>query len=470
MATITNLAYLLAAALFIFGLKQLSSPKTARRGNLTAMTGMLIAIVVTLLDKQILDFTYIIIGLVAGAGIGAIAARTVAMTQMPQMVALFNGFGGAASALVAFSEYSQKSAAVVGGSADLWLQQFPANVSITLVLSLLIGTITFTGSVIAFAKLQGIMSGAPMTFPGQQFVNGLLLLGGLALGAFFAFDPTLIHFLLIIVIIAAVLGVFSVIPIGGADMPVVISLLNSYSGLAAAMTGFVLSNNMLIIAGALVGASGLILTNIMCKAMNRSLANVLFGAVGTEGGTGQMSAEERKSVTEYSAEDAAMVLDSAQSVIIVPGYGLAVAQAQHILQEMAEFLRDKDIKVRYAIHPVAGRMPGHMNVLLAEANVPYDLLVEMDDINDDFQNTDVALVIGANDVVNPAARYKKDSPLYGMPILNVDKARSVMIVKRSLSPGFAGVDNELFYDSKTMMLFGDAKQMVTDLVRELKQL
>jgi NAD(P) transhydrogenase subunit beta len=280
----------------------------------------------------------------------------------------------------------------------------------------------------------------------------------------------LMNMLLIIIAISAVLGVLSVIPIGGADMPVVISLLNSYSGLAAAATGFVLSNNILIISGALVGASGLILTNIMCKAMNRSLANVLFAAVGTDGGSGSTSAQDRQSVTEYAAEDAAMVLDTASSVIIVPGYGLAVAQAQHILQEMAQILIDRGVNVRYAIHPVAGRMPGHMNVLLAEANVPYDLLLEMDEINDDFQNTDVVLVIGANDVINPAARYKKDSPLYGMPILNVDQAKTVMIVKRSLSPGFAGEDNELFYDKKTMMLFGDAKKMVTELVKAVKEL
>ncbi|MBD3224578.1 MAG: NAD synthetase [Caldithrix sp.] len=470
METITSLAYLLAAVLFIFGLKRLSSPKTARQGNLLAMTGMLIAIVVTLLDQSILDFTYIIIGLVIGGAIGLIAARMVEMTQMPQMVALFNGFGGVASALVAFSEYSAKSTMALGQENVIWLELFPANVSVTLVLSLLIGTVTFTGSLIAFAKLQGIMRGAPVTFPGQQWVNALILIVALGLGGFFVFDPTLMNFLMAIIVLAAILGVFSVIPIGGADMPVVISLLNSYSGLAAAATGFVLSNNMLIIAGALVGASGLILTNIMCKAMNRSLTNVLFAAVGTEGGSGTISAEERKNVTEYSAEDAAMVLDSAQSIIIVPGYGLAVAQAQHVLQELAEMFIDSGKSVRYAIHPVAGRMPGHMNVLLAEANVPYDILVEMDAINDDFQNTDVVLVIGANDVINPAARTDKDSPLYGMPILNVDKARSVMIIKRSLSPGFAGVDNRLFYDSKTMMLFGDAKKMVTELVREAKEL
>ena len=457
MVTITNLVYLIAAVLFILGLKNLGSPKTARRGNLMALLGMLLAIVITLFDRNILDFTYIIAGLIIGTAIGAYAAKTVEMTQMPQMVALFNGFGGLASALVGMAEYVHH-----GGA------HFTLDVSITLVLSLLIGTVTFTGSVIAYAKLQGIMRGAPIVFRGQTAFNALILVGVVVLGGFFTADTSQMNLLLIILFLSAILGVTSVIPIGGADMPVVISLLNSYSGLAAAMTGFVLSNNVLIVAGALVGASGIILTNIMCKAMNRSLTNVLFAAVGTDGGGG--SSGDKKKVTQYTAEDAAMVFDSAQSVIIVPGYGLAVAQAQHVLHELATLLMERNVDVRYAIHPVAGRMPGHMNVLLAEANVPYDLLVEMDDINDSFQNTDVALVIGANDVINPAARYKKDSPLYGMPILNVDKARTVMIVKRSLSPGFAGEDNELFYDQKTMMLFGDAKKMVTEIVKEVKEL
>ncbi len=458
MITITNLTYLVAAIFFILGLKKLGSPRTARRGNLYAMIGMLIAIVVTLLDQDILDFTYIIAGVIIGSLIGAVAAKKVEMTAMPQMVALFNGFGGIASTFVAFGEYVHSSG------------PFEINISITLVLSLLIGTVTFTGSIIAFAKLQGIMRSAPIVYKAQQWINGLLLIAVIVLGVLFILDTSLMNMLLIIIALSAVLGVLSVIPIGGADMPVVISLLNSYSGLAAAATGFVLSNNVLIISGALVGASGIILTNIMCKAMNRSLANVLFAAVGTEGGSDATRAQDRQSVTEYAAEDAAMVLDTASSVIIVPGYGLAVAQAQHILHEMAQILIDRGVNIRYAIHPVAGRMPGHMNVLLAEANVSYDLLLEMDEINDDFQNTDVVLVIGANDVINPIARYKKNSPLYGMPILNVDQAKTVMIVKRSLSPGFAGEDNELFYDNKTMMLFGDAKKMVTEMVREVKEL
>ncbi len=458
MVTITNIVYLISASFFILGLKWLGSPKTARKGNFLSMLGMLMAIVVTLLDKNILDFTYIIAGLIIGAAIGAYAAKTVEMTAMPQMVALFNGFGGAASALVAYSEYVRVGTLM------------PLDVSITLVLSLLIGVVTFVGSLIAYAKLQGLMTGAPITFPGQKFANAILLIVALVLGGFFVVEPAVPTFLWVIIGIALILGITSVIPIGGADMPVVISLLNSYSGLAAAMTGFVLSNNVLIISGALVGASGIILTNIMCKAMNRSLANVLFAAVGTADGGGGGAKKDKAEVTQYTAEDAAVVLDSARSVIIVPGYGLAVAQAQHVLHELAELLMQKDIQVRYAIHPVAGRMPGHMNVLLAEANVPYDMLYEMDQINDDFQNTDVALVIGANDVINPAARTQKDSPLYGMPILNVDQARTVMIIKRSLSPGFAGVDNELFYDPKTMMLFGDAKEMVTELVKEIKNI
>jgi len=406
-----------------------------------------------------LDFTYIIVGLVVGSAIGAYAAKKVQMTAMPQMVALFNGFGGGASTLVACSEYFKNAGSIVNPE---------VNVLATTALSILIGTVTFTGSLIAFAKLQGIMRGAPITFKGQTFFNALLVLATIVLGAMFVMEPSNWMLLMIILAISALLGITSVIPIGGADMPVVISLLNSYSGLAAAATGFVISNSVLIISGALVGASGIILSKIMCVAMNRSLINVLFGAVGSDDSTGEGGGGEQKNVTRYTAEDAVMMLDNAQSVIIVPGYGLAVAQAQHVLQEMAQLLMDRGLTVRYAIHPVAGRMPGHMNVLLAEANVSYDLLYEMDSINDDFQNTDVAMVIGANDVTNPVARTKKGSALYGMPILNVDQARTVMIVKRSLSPGFAGEDNPLFYDEKTMMLFGDAKKMVTEIVQVLK--
>lgn len=459
MNVFASLAYLLAAVLFIVGLKMLSSPKTARRGNLYGASGMLIAVVVTLTDQKIIDFTYVIVGLVIGSAIGTILAKKVQMTAMPQMVGLLNGFGGGASTLVAYAEYLR----IAEGASISTLDGL-----IALALSLLIGTVTFTGSMIAFAKLQGTMRSAPILYSFQKQINAAMFLAVIVLGVLFVLDPSQWLFLIIIIAISAVLGVTSVIPIGGADMPVVISLLNSYSGMAAATTGFVLSNNVLIISGTLVGASGIILTNIMCKAMNRSLANVLFAGVGAEYTSGTTESEQR-TVVRYTPDDAAFILESAQSVIIVPGYGLAVAQAQHVLQELVNILTHRGILVRYAIHPVAGRMPGHMNVLLAEANAPYDILMEMDQINDDFQNTDVALVIGANDVVNPAARYKKNSPLYGMPILNVDHARTIMVCKRSLNPGFAGEDNELFYDKKTMMVFGDAKATVTGLVQLLKK-
>jgi NAD(P) transhydrogenase subunit beta len=454
MVILRDLFYLISASLFIIGLKKMSSPKTARFGNLLAMLGMFFAIVVTLLDKQILDFTYIIAGMIIGTAIGAIAAKKVDMTAMPQMVALFNSFGGGASALVAFLQYFRNPSAT---------DTFGLS---TVIISILIGTITLTGSIIAFTKLQGILRGAPLLFKGQKALNVLVLVAIMILAALIYTNPSLVVLMLAVVFLSGLLGVLGVIPIGGADMPVVISLLNSFSGLAATATGFVLSNNMLIIAGTLVGASGIILTKIMCQAMNRSLLNVLFGGVGSDGGEATASGEKRQ-VTGYTAEDAAVMLESAQSVIIVPGYGMAVAQAQHIIYELSSLLEKRGIEIRFAIHPVAGRMPGHMNVLLAEANVPYDQLYEMEVINDDFQHTDVVLVVGANDVLNPAARTKKESALYGMPILNVDQAKTVIIIKRSLSVGFAGEDNELFYDQKTMMLFGDAKKMLTDLVSVL---
>ncbi len=456
---ITKLFYLLSAVLFIFGLKNLSSPKTARRGNFFAMLGMFIAVVVTLFDNQIIDYTWIIVGLIVGGTIGIIAAKTVQMTQMPQMVAIFNGFGGGASVLVAMAEYNNL---LQTPALSLGLQD-----AITISISIIIGTITFFGSLIAFGKLQGLVRGSPIVLPFHQGINALLVLIVLVLAVLAVLNPANSLYFYGIVLIMAILGVTTVIPIGGADMPVVISLLNSYSGLAASATGFVLMNEVLIISGALVGASGLILTNIMCVAMNRSLTNVLFGAVGTEGG-GPTGAGDR-AVTEYTADDAMILLENANKVIIVPGYGLAVAQAQHVLHEMAEMLIDRGVNVIYAIHPVAGRMPGHMNVLLAEANVPYDLLKDLEEVNDEFQTAEVALVVGANDVINPAARTEVDSPIYGMPILNVDEADHVMIIKRSLRPGFAGVDNELFYDDKTMMLFGDAKDMVAKIVSVLKE-
>lgn len=457
---VTKLLYLLSAVFFIFGLSNLSSPKTARRGNMYAMLGMFIAVVVTLFDTHIITYTWIIVGLIVGGAIGGIAAKTVQMTQMPQMVAIFNGFGGGASTLVALAEYhhllSRTTLAI--GNQD----------AITISLSIIIGTITFFGSLIAFAKLQGILRGAPIVLPFHQGINAILFLIVLVLAVLAVINPVNPLFFYGILILMAVLGITTVIPIGGADMPVVISLLNSYSGLAASATGFVLMNEALIISGALVGASGLILTNIMCVAMNRSLTNVLFGAVGTDGGGGAGPSGDR-SVTEYTAEDAAILLENANKVIIVPGYGLAVAQAQHVLHEMSQMLLDRGVDVKYAIHPVAGRMPGHMNVLLAEANVPYDLLKDLDEVNDEFQTADVALVVGANDVINPAARTQQDSPIYGMPILNVDEADHVMIIKRSLNPGFAGVDNQLFYEDKTMMLFGDAKEMLNQVVSVLKE-
>jgi len=454
MPVLKDIAYLLAIVLFILGIKKLGSPKTARFGNFLAMLGMLVAVVVTLLDKQILDFSFIIIGLVVGTFIGVLFAKKVKMTALPQMVALFNSFGGGASALVAFAQFLR----------------FPQNqdhfLILTIIVSLFIGVITFSGSLVAFAKLQGIMGGAPMVFKGQKWLNGLFLLIILAVTVLMVVKLPSLPLMLIIIFLSGILGLLTIVAIGGADMPVVIALLNAFSGLAAAATGFVLSSSVLIIAGSLVGASGIILTNIMCKAMNRPLFNVLFGAVGT--GSGKAVPGVKREVIGYSADDAGMMLEAAQSVIVVPGYGLAVAQAQHVLHEVASLLRDNGITVRYAIHPVAGRMPGHMNVLLAEANVPYDQLYEMEAINDDFKHTDVVLVIGANDVINPAARSKKESALYGMPILNVDLSKSVIIIKRSLSPGFAGEDNDLFYDPKTMMIFGDAKKMLTELAAYLK--
>lgn len=458
MNILANLFYLIAAVLFIIGLKMLGSATTARRGNLFSSIGMLIAIVVTLLDKKIVDYTLIMGGLAIGAALGLWLARAVQMTQMPQMVGVLNGFGGGASALVAYAEYLRMGEGLSSAGLNILLM-IPA--------SLLIGAVTFVGSGVAAAKLHGVMRSAPILYPMQKQINGAMLLAVVALAILFVMNPAQTFLLWMILALAIILGITSVIPIGGADMPVVISLMNSYSGLAAATTGFILENNVLIISGTLVGTSGLILTDIMCKAMNRSLANVLFAGVGADYKPSDAQAEQR-TVIRYTPEDAAYMLENAQSVVIVPGYGLAVAQAQHVLQELANILQARGAQVRYAIHPVAGRMPGHMNVLLAEANVPYDLLLEMEQINDDFQNTDIAMVIGANDVVNPAARTKKDSPLYGMPILNVDHARTVMVFKRSMAAGFAGEDNDLFYDKKTMMVFGDAKSSLTGLVQLLK--
>ncbi|MEE8490856.1 MAG: NAD(P)(+) transhydrogenase (Re/Si-specific) subunit beta [Acidimicrobiia bacterium] len=465
LSVLTDLSYLVAAGLFVFGLKRLQSPATARSGNLLAAIGMLIAIVVTLLDRQILNYTTILAGIVLGSAIGLVTARVVKMTAMPQMVGIFNGLGGGASALVAVAEFFRLTGA---GS------QVPLNASITIMLGTLIGAVTFSGSMIAFGKLQGLVTARPVTYPLQKTLNSLLLLGAVGMAVYVSAISPSIEVFLAFLGVALVLGVLSVIPIGGADMPVVISLLNSYSGLAAAAAGFVIDNRVLIIAGALVGASGLILTRIMCSAMNRSLANVLFGAFGTGDsvaalpGAGEVVGAGAGTVRDVSAEDAATVLAYARSVIVVPGYGLAVAQAQHQVRELADVLTARGVDTKYAIHPVAGRMPGHMNVLLAEANVPYDELFAMEEINSAFERTDVALVIGANDVVNPAARNSPGSPIYGMPILNADKAATILILKRSLRPGFAGIDNELFYDPKTMMLFGDARDSLSKLITEVK--
>jgi NAD(P) transhydrogenase subunit beta len=452
---VQSLAYLVSAILFVFALKGMASPKTARQGNLLGAIGMLLAIVITLVGSGVLSWTWIIVGLVVGSAVGAYLALTVQMTAMPQFVAIFNGFGGLASALVVIASWWG------AGETELASDRFIISVA----LSTLIGWVTFTGSLIAFAKLQGLMTSSPIQFPLQKVANFAVLAMSVVLIILQVIYPEYQAILIPLALLSAAIGVLFVIPIGGADMPVVISLLNSYSGLAAAMTGFVLQNSGLIIAGALVGASGIILTRLMCVAMNRSLANVLFGGVGAvvAGPSG-----EKKNVKRYTAEDAAMVLTDARMVIIVPGYGMAVAQAQHAIKEMANILEQNGVEVKYGIHPVAGRMPGHMNVLLAEAEVPYAQLFDLEEINGEFEQADAAFILGANDVVNPTARTAKDSPIYGMPILDVDKARSVMIVKRSLSPGFAGVDNPLFYEDKTMMLFGDAKSMVTQVIAALK--
>lgn len=463
MPTGIQLSYIVAVSFFFFGLKKLGSPATARQGNLWASVGMLIAIVATLLEREVLNYQMIGIGIIIGSVIGAIAAYKVEMTAMPQMVGLFNGLGGAASAMVAVGEFWRYLA-----TADAP----PLPTTVTAVLGVLIGGVTFTGSMIAFAKLQGIMSGSPILFPLQQIVNALLLVGFVVGSVYLCFAPFNVPVFLGLVAISLVLGVLFVIPIGGGDMPVVISLLNSLSGLAASAAGFVVMNNLLIIAGALVGASGIILTIIMCKAMNRSLTNVLFAGFGSgEGGTAAVGGGQvDKTVRSIDPEEGAMMLGYARSVVIVPGYGMAVAQAQHSVKELVDQLEGLGVEVKYAIHPVAGRMPGHMNVLLAEANVPYPQLYDMDDVNPSFVQTDVALVIGANDVVNPAAREDRNSPIYGMPILEVDKAKHTIVIKRGLSTGFAGVDNDLFYKDKTMMLFGSAKDMVAKLVAEVKQL
>ena len=455
---IAHLALLASAFLFVSGIKQLSSPATARSGNARAALAMLVAVVVTVLQNQILTWPTVAASVLVGAVAGAFLARTIQMTAMPQLVAAFNGFGGGASAAVAGAEFLR----VVNGNGEL-----AAASGATIILGTLIGAVTLSGSFIAYGKLQGVVTGNPVVFPLQKTVNAVLFLGILVAGVAFTVGGGSQEMYFALAAAALVLGVLLVIPIGGADMPVVVSLLNSYSGLAAAATGFVLGNMILIIAGALVGASGLILTQIMCKAMNRSLGNVAFGAFGAEGPKARIKTGERP-VRDVDAEQAAMILAYAGSVVVVPGYGLAVAQAQHELKKVCDMLQDRGVTVRFGIHPVAGRMPGHMNVLLAEADVSYDQLLDLDEINPEFASTDVVLVVGANDVVNPAAR-DPDSVIAGMPILDVDHARSVIVMKRSLSAGFAGIDNDLFYLENTMMFFGDAKQAMSDLVREVRE-
>ncbi len=455
---VMDLAYVLSAALFVFGLKKLGSPATARFGNALAASAMLIAVAVTLLDRSILTWGTLAGAMVLGALIGTVLARTVQMTSMPELVGVFNGFGGGASALVALAELFRvgvpgATGIAAGGSASI---------------GVLVGAVTFSGSFIAFGKLRGFITGAPVVYPFQRTLNALLfvsILGATVWVALGNHDPTT---LLILCGLSLLLGVLLVLPIGGADMPVVVSLLNSYSGLAASAAGFVLGNPILIIAGALVGAAGLILTNLMCRAMNRSLTNVAFGAFGGTGVAVAADAGDR-TVRRTNAEEGAMLLAYASSVVIVPGYGLAVAQAQHEVKKLTDLLKARGVKVTFAIHPVAGRMPGHMNVLLAEADVPYDLLLDMDDVNPEFPRTDVAVVVGANDVVNPLAR-EENSAIAGMPILDVDRARSVIVIKRSLSPGFAGIDNPLFYNENSMMLFADAKEALSELAKEVKEL
>ena len=455
-ALLVNLAYIVAAVMFIFGLRMLSSPATARSGNALSSGGMLIAIVVTLLSKGIVEFHWIAIAAAAGALVGALASRLVAMTSMPEMVALFNGSGGIASLLVGW-------AALFG--ADAGVGAVTTFTAVTVFLSVMIGGVTFSGSIIAWAKLAEMMPSRAIVFAAQRVINGALLGGLVICGVFFALEPAPdTHILYAILGLAVLLGVMAVIPIGGADMPVVISLLNSYSGLAACAAGFAINNNILIVSGSLVGAAGIILTNIMCKAMNRSLTNVLFSGFGAVKTATKVEGEVKPIVVE----DAYLILEAASSVTFVPGYGMAVAQAQHVVRELGEILESNGCEVSYAIHPVAGRMPGHMNVLLAEANVPYDQLVEADDINPRMPNVDVAVVIGANDVVNPAARDDEASPIYGMPIVNVDHARTVFVLKRSMASGFAGVDNPLFFGTNTRMLFGDAKASISGLIAEFK--
>ncbi len=450
---VINLVYILAAILFIFGLKKLGSPKTARQGNLLSSLGMLVAIVATLFYQIKLPWENIIIAITIGSLVGTFAAKKVEMTGMPELVAIFNGFGGAASLLVGWTALYPST------SVESMINGMSAFTAVTVVLSILIGSVTLTGSIIAWGKLSERLASKAIQFSGQQFLNVLIVIGIIASAVMLVNNPSIDNvWFWVLFGLSLLFGIMVVIPIGGADMPVVIALLNSYSGLAACAAGFVLNNNLLIVSGSLVGASGIILTNIMCKAMNRSLSNVLFSGFAAAKKSTMVVEGEPKPI---NAEDASVILEAAQNVCIIPGYGMAVAQAQHIVKELTAKLEKNGCQVKFAIHPVAGRMPGHMNVLLAEADVPYDLLVEMDDINPQMPNMDVAIVIGANDVVNPAANADEGSPLYGMPVINAEQARTVFVLKRSMKAGYAGVENPLFVGENTRMLFGDAKESLT---------
>jgi H+-translocating NAD(P) transhydrogenase subunit beta len=459
--TTANLLYLITIAAFILALRFLSSPRHARLGVQIGAAGMVWAVIVTLaLEEVVTGFWWMAAGMAIGSAVGVVGARRVKMTAMPQMVALFNGVGGGAAALISFVEFH----GVWAHSGDVGVER-----GVATVFSALVGSISFAGSLVAFGKLQELVSGRPITYPGQQVGNAVLFAGSVTLGAV---AMASVDFWLLAAAIgaAALFGIVFVLPIGGADMPVVISLLNAFTGLAAAATGFVLHSNVLIVSGMLVGASGTLLTLMMARAMNRSVANVLFGAFGKlpEAAAAAAAGADGASARATTPEDVAVMLAYARRVVFVPGYGLAVAQAQHDVRNLAELLEKKGVDVKYAIHPVAGRMPGHMNVLLAEANVPYDELVEMDTINPEFPQTDVAVVVGANDVVNPAARNEPGSPIYGMPILDVDKSKNVVVIKRSMSPGFAGIDNPLFYEPNTVMLFADAKAAMEQLIAAVK--
>ena len=463
-ANLSSILFLITGVLFILALRGLSSPETSRMGNFFGISGMILAIVGSILSVDIFssNLLYFIIALSIGGTIGGIIAFKIPMTAMPQLVAGFHSLVGLAAVLVAVSAYYSPESFGLGT-----YQNIKTASIIEMGLGVSIGAITFTGSIIAFMKLQGLMSGSPITFPGQHYLNALLGILIISLMGYLVVNQTTQIFW-ILILASLLIGFLIIIPIGGADMPVVISMLNSYSGWAAAGIGFTLENTALIITGALVGSSGAILSYIMCKGMNRSFLNVILGGFGTDSSSSDTKEKtEQKPVKNGNAEDAAFLMKNASSVIIVPGYGMAVAQAQHALREMVDKLKKNDVKVSYAIHPVAGRMPGHMNVLLAEANVPYDEVFELDDINNDFANTDVAYVIGANDVTNPVAKTDPKSPIFGMPVLDVEKCKSVLFVKRSMSPGYAGVDNELFYRDNTLMLFADAKKMTEDIVKNL---